>query len=84
MATVTPLPRRERPRTFTSNEQFIDEIRALLWASGQTWVTLADQCHVSKTTIRRLASGHTTWPRHTTLFAVLHALKKGITVVDLV
>jgi predicted transcriptional regulator len=82
MATVTRLVR-ERPRTFTSNEKFIDEIRALLWASGKTWTQLALETNISTATVRRLASGSTKWPRPHTLFSTLAALKKGIAIVDI-
>lgn len=71
-----------RPRTFTSNEAFIGEVRDLIFASGMTYTRIASECNVSKTTVNRLASGQTTWPRHTTLFAVLKALNKRLAIVD--
>lgn len=82
LSVVTNRKPLEKPRTFTTNEQFIDEVRSLLWKSGRSWVQLAKRTGLSKTTVRKLASGETTWPRHTTLFAILMALHKGLAIVD--
>lgn len=71
-----------RPKSFTTNERFIEELRALLFRSGRTWKDIAAECSLSHSTVQRLARGDTIWPRHTTLFSVLASLNKRIAIVD--
>lgn len=71
-----------RPRTFTSNEAFIEELREIILTSRMTYTRIAAECSLSVTTVNRLATGHTQWPRHTTLFAVLRAMNKRLAIVD--
>lgn len=82
MSNVVRLATRNRPRTFTSNEAFIDELRQIVMTSGLTYQRIAVECNLSATTVQRLASGQTTWPRHTTLFAILAAMKKKLAIVE--
>lgn len=70
-----------KPKVFTSQEQVIDAVREGIFTSGLTYDKIAEEAGVSATTVRRLASGDTRWPRHTTLFPVLHAIGLGIKVV---
>lgn len=63
-----------KPRTFTSAEAFYDEVRERIHMCGMTYQQIADKAHVSKSTINNIAMGNTKWPRHTTLFPLLHAL----------
>jgi transcriptional regulator with XRE-family HTH domain len=71
MTNVVRLP---RPRSFTSAERLIEEVRSDIFASGEKYKDLAQKVGVSPTTIHNLASGKTRWPRPTTLFPMLHAL----------
>jgi len=74
--------RRRQPRVFTKQEQFIDSLREAILTSGLTYTILATRAGVSVTTIQRLASGYTRWPRHTTLFPLLQAVGKRLAFVD--
>ena len=82
--TVVPIrvARRHRPRTFTSAERMIEEVRNRVFASRMTYQQLATKSDVSGTTIRNLASGKTRWPRPTTLFPLLVALRLHIELVE--
>jgi len=79
---VVQLHRRKPPRVFTKQEQFIDSLREAILTSGLTYTILATRAGVSITTIQRLASGYTRWPRHTTLFPLLQAVGKRLAFVD--
>lgn len=72
---------RPRPRTFTSAEAMIDRLREEVLTSGKTYKDIAADCHVSPTTVHRLATGHTRWPRPTTLFPMLTALGLSLQIV---
>jgi transcriptional regulator with XRE-family HTH domain len=63
-----------RPRSFTSAERMIEEVRKDIFASGEKYKNLAEKVGVSASTINNLASGKTRWPRPTTLFPLLNAL----------
>lgn len=82
MANVVQLNSR-RPRTFTANEEFIDRLRELIFESQIHYKDLAASCGLAISTVQRLASGGTKWPRPTTLFPVLHALGYGMQLTKL-
>lgn len=71
-----------RPRTYTTNEAFIDDIREAIMKSGLTYKVIADGSGVGQATVQRIASGHTKWPRPTTLFPMLSVLKLQIQLVS--
>ena len=79
---MTNVIKLRRPKTFTSNEAFIDELRDIILTSGFTYKQIAEHCNLSTTTVNRLAAGYTKWPRHTTLFAILKTMKKRLAIVD--
>lgn len=81
-ATIIPLAPR-RPKTFTAPEELIERVAALIMISGRTYRDLATECELSATTVQRLASRQTTWPRHTTLFPLLQALRVAITLTKI-
>lgn len=62
-----------RPKSFTENERFIEEIREAIFISGISYEKLAGK-DMSHTTVQRLASGKTKWPRPSTLFPLLDRL----------
>jgi transcriptional regulator with XRE-family HTH domain len=49
---------------------------------GRTYTDIAKETKVSNSTINNLATGKTRWPRPTTLFPLLMALKMHIELVD--
>jgi transcriptional regulator with XRE-family HTH domain len=63
-----------RPRTFTSAEAMLDEVRVLIHQDGRTQKRIADAVGVSQVTVGNIASGKTKWPRHTTLFPLMAVL----------
>jgi len=63
-----------RPRTFTSAELMIEELREHIFKDTRTYKELATKAGVNSTTINNLAIGKTKWPRPTTLFPLLIAL----------
>ena len=63
-----------KPRTFTSAELLIEEVRNAIFAEKTGYQVIADKCSVSRTTIQNLATGKTRWPRPTTLFPLLQSL----------
>lgn len=67
-----------KPKSFTSNEEMIDLLRDLLFASGRTWKDLAEAANINKNTVQRLASGQTKWPKPTTLFPLMKAIGYGL------
>jgi predicted transcriptional regulator len=71
----TAFPRRPRPRVFTKQEQFIESLREALLTSEKNYSQLARLANVANSTVHNIASGKTTWPRHTTLFPLLAACK---------
>lgn len=64
-----------RPRSFTKAEEVLDEIRERIHMDGRTKTQIAVASGVSSTTIGNIASAKTRWPRHTTLFPLLAALR---------
>ena len=64
----------KRPRTYTSPEALIEEVRKNLFRDGRTQKAIAAEVGVSQGTIHNLASGKTRWPRPTTLFPTLDTL----------
>lgn len=63
-----------RPRTFTSAETLLDEVRQISFASKRKNKTLAAGIGVHPSTIGNINSGKTKWPRPTTLFPLIGAL----------
>jgi transcriptional regulator with XRE-family HTH domain len=63
-----------RPRSFTKPEAVLDAMREALFMDGRTYKVIAKDIGVSATTIGNIATGHTRWPRPTTLFPLMHAL----------
>lgn len=62
------------PKTFTTNEAFVERIREEIFESRKTYNQLAADTGVGRTTIAKIANGTTRWPKHTTLFPLLAAL----------
>ena len=73
--------RLQRPRTFTSAEKLIEEVRQGIFADGRKYSDIARLTGVSATTVGNLARGKTIWPRSTTLFPMLGALGLSIQLV---
>src|SRR5262245_11856766 len=63
-----------KPRTFTSAEAMLDEVRTQIFRDGRKYKDIAIEVGVSHSTISNVATGKTRWPRHTTLFPLLSAL----------
>lgn len=63
-----------KPRTYTSAEAVLDAVREAIYMDGRAYRILADKTGVSSSTIYNIASGRTTWPRHTTLFPLMRTL----------
>jgi len=63
-----------RPKSFTTSEAFLEEVREKIFMSHIQYKTLANKADVSISTIHNLASGKTMWPRPKTLFGILGAL----------
>lgn len=63
-----------RPKSFTSAEKMLDEVRELIFKDGRPYRTIAEKVGVGHSTINAIASGKTRWPRHTTLFPLMAAL----------
>lgn len=70
-----------RPKSYTTPEKFIEEIRKQIFSSQIPYKELAVKCGVGPSTIQNLASGKTRWPRPTTLFPLLHALNVKLQIV---
>jgi len=70
---VKPVPL-WRPKTFTSAEAMLEEVRTLIHADGNTQKIIAVKTGVAPSTIGNIATGKTKWPRSTTLFPLLDAL----------
>jgi len=73
---------RFRPRTLTTAERMIEEVRNRIFSDGRGYKDIATQTKVATSTIANLASGKTRWPRPTTLFPLLAALRLHIELVD--
>lgn len=69
-----------RPRTFTSAEAVLDEIRERIHMCGMTYTQIALKTGVSPSTVGNIATSHTKWPRHTTLFPLMTALGMRMTI----
>jgi DNA-binding phage protein len=63
-----------RPRTYDSREAFMSALSEAIVADGRTHVQLALATSVSHTTISRIVSGDTRWPRYTTIFPLIQTL----------
>jgi transcriptional regulator with XRE-family HTH domain len=74
---------KRKPRTFTTAEAVLDEIRERVHMDGRTQKAIGLATGVSQTTIGNIASGKTKWPRHTTIFPLLTALRARIRIEDL-
>ncbi len=64
----------QRPRSYTSAELLIDELRDAVFNSRRSYKQIATEANVALGTVHRLASGKTKWPRPETLFGVAFAL----------
>jgi hypothetical protein len=71
-----------RPRVYTSAEAMIGQVREKVLTCGHSYTLLAGKAGVSATTIGNLAIGKTRWPRPTTLFPLLVALKMHLELVE--
>jgi transcriptional regulator with XRE-family HTH domain len=71
-----------KPRTFTSAEAVLEEIRERIHMDGRTQGQLALATGVAQSTIGNIASGKTRWPRPTTLFPLMKALRVRIRLED--
>lgn len=71
---MTNVVKLAKPRSYTSSEAVIEEVRKSIFDDGTSYKSIAKKCSVSGTTIGNLASGKTKWPRPTTLFPLLNAL----------
>lgn len=80
MKNVIRLPR--KPRTFTTAEAMLEEVRERIHMDGRTQRNLGKATGVSQSTIGNIASGKTRWPRHTTIFPLLAALRVRIRLED--
>jgi transcriptional regulator with XRE-family HTH domain len=80
MKNVIRMPR--KPRTFTTAEAMLEEVRERIHMDGRTQRALGKDTGVSQSTIGNIASGKTKWPRHTTIFPLLHALRVRIRLED--
>jgi hypothetical protein len=69
-----------KPKTFTSAEAMLDEVRDLIRADPYTTKIIAVKTGVAPTTIHNILSGKTRWPRSTTLFPLLQTLGYGVTI----
>lgn len=70
-----------RPRTFTSAEGLLDEVRAINHAAKNKNKILAAKIGVHPSTIGNINSGKTRWPRPTTLFPMIGSLGYRLTMV---
>jgi len=64
-----------RPKTYTTSERLIERLREEIFRDGRSYRIIADKVGVSGSTVGNLASGKTRWPRPTTLFPLLEALR---------
>jgi transcriptional regulator with XRE-family HTH domain len=75
MTNVVAMHKRGRPRTYTSAEAVIEEIRERIHMCGMTYKQIAEKTGVAPSTVGNIAMGHTKWPRPTTFFPLLVALR---------
>ena len=66
-----------RPKSFTSAEKMLEEVRQLIFKDGRPYRILAEKTGVGATTITNLSSGKTRWPRPTTLFPLMASWGTG-------
>lgn len=71
MVRATPL---WKPKSYTSAEAMLEEVRELIHMDGSTQKEIAAETGVAQSTIGNIASGKTKWPRSTTLFPLLDTL----------
>lgn len=74
---------RARPRSFTSAERLLEQVRTEIFECGDTYKVLAVKTGVARTTIANIATGKTKWPRQTTLFPMLKSMGLGMRLVRL-
>lgn len=67
-----------RPKSFTSAEKLIEQIREDILTSKDTYKVIAVRTGKATSTIANIASGKTRWPRDTTLFPLIAALGKTL------
>ena len=60
----------------------LEEIRERIHMDGRTQKAIGLATGVAQTTIGNIASGKTRWPRHTTIFPLLAALRVRIRLED--
>lgn len=58
-------------RTFTEAEQVIDELSTMILSCGKSYRQLGEEIGVSQTTIAKVATRQTKWPRPGTLFPLM-------------
>jgi hypothetical protein len=63
-----------KPRNYTSAEEVLDAVREAIYVDGRPYRVLGNAAGVSLSTVYNIATGKTTWPRHTTLFPLMHVL----------
>ena len=63
-----------RPKTFTSAEAMMEEVRSIIHADSRMQRHIANKVGVAPSTIGNIATGKTRWPRATTLFPLLDTL----------
>lgn len=63
-----------KPKTFTTPEMLIEQVRQEMFGTGESYRVLAVKAGVSASTIANLMNGKTRWPRPTTLGPLLGAM----------
>ena len=63
-----------RPKSFTTAERMLEEVREIIFKDGRPYRVIADATDVGASTINNLATGKTRWPRPTTLFPLMKVL----------
>jgi len=71
-----------RPQSFTQAEHLIETLRLRIFSSQLTYDYLAEKAGCTESTIQRLASGKTRWPRPATLFGLLNAIDLRLALVE--
>lgn len=74
--------RTTRPQSFTQAEHLIETLRLRIFSSGLTCDNFAEKTGCTSSTIQRLASGKTRWPRPVTLFGLLNAIDLKLAIVE--
>jgi transcriptional regulator with XRE-family HTH domain len=80
MAKIVEL-RAAKPRSFTTAEKLVEELREQIFRDGRTYKEIAFKTGVNASTVNNLASGKTRWPRPTTLFPLLATLGLSVQIV---